>query len=158
MDTEPNPGSGVPDSDAHGGGNSPPSDRTERPPDQIGYTGASGLEHVVRDSLPRDEALRYNGYTIYRSEHGHYEIALSGHAGVIDTVRPSDFDIVHELVDYINYFDVLREAKLAESTDELVEWAGKWVTSYEPIVEQTPEYYVHKESVDRPTPGVDVVE
>lgn len=110
------------------------------------------LHDVVNDEVeapdPEDPTgpigTEYRGlHIIKQSGRGTYHVQPEGHAGTVDSFTAEEIDGVLELVDRLNglaeHWGVLQDHA---DKEELVEWAGKIMTSDEQRANERPDIYL----------------
>ncbi|WP_455448294.1 hypothetical protein [Natrinema thermotolerans] len=89
------------------------------------------LYDVINGDLPAGKSTEYEGLHLISSGPS-VTVQPDGHAGSVDTIDPEDYDDVLELVDELNGLVLeWRELSINGTDEDLIEWAGPWVTSDE---------------------------
>ena len=103
------------------------------------------LYDVISGEMPGSGiSTEYLGLHITGQTKGRYLVQPDGHIGHLSTVRSEDFDDVLELVDHLNGLALEWFNHQEHGTkEELVEFAGRIMTSDEVKAERQPEIYIH---------------
>lgn len=115
--------------------------------------GSLGMSDQGRGYAEPEGGVDFYGFHIMpANDDGSYVVQYDGHAGQVDRFDAEEFDDVLELVDHLMTF--VFEAHHYDYQDdkaELVEWAGKIMTSDKDRADAEPDLYIH--IPDEPTPA-----
>lgn len=106
------------------------------------------LYDIINNDIPDPQegthaSVEYEGFHIMHQGGGRFGVQLDGHAGQVDRFHADDYGDVLELVDDLNRHVTLRsEFHYQDDKEELVEWAGKIMTSDKERAENDPELYL----------------
>lgn len=100
----------------------------------------------IEDGIPNGDRYEFYGFHIVpqNAEGGVYDVQYDGHAGSVGKIHSDDYEDVLELVDdLMDHVFRVQEFHYQHDKEELVEWAGKIMTSDKERAEKEPSLYIH---------------